>query len=59
MEFYKATLWVLGQNPNAILPKAKATKEPYLHEQILTMEIKHEMQQTRSSANVERYYKNG
>ena len=54
MEFYTATLWVLGQKSSAILPKTKAMKEPYLHEQILTMEIKHEMQQMRSSANAER-----
>ncbi|XP_065891746.1 integrator complex subunit 8-like [Dysidea avara] len=55
MEFYTATLWVLGQKSNAILPKTKAMKEPYLHEQILTMEIKHAMQQSRSSANAERH----
>ena len=44
MEFYKASLWVIGQKSNAILQKTKSTKEPYLHEQILTMEIKHELQ---------------
>ena len=59
MEFYKATLLLFGQNPDAFQSKAKTTKEPYLHEQILTMEIKHEMQQSRSSANAERYYRDG
>lgn len=44
MEFYKASLWVIGQKSNAIPQKTKSTKEPYLHEQILTMEIKHELQ---------------
>lgn len=44
MEFYKASLWVIGQKSNAISQKTKSTKEPYLHEQILTMEIKHELQ---------------
>ena len=44
MEFYKASLWVIGQKSNAIPQKTKLTKEPYLHEQILTMEIKHELQ---------------
>ena len=44
MEFYKASLWVIGQKSNAITQKTKSTKEPYLHEQILTMEIKRELQ---------------
>ena len=44
MEFYKASLWVIGQKSNTISQKTKSTKEPYLHEQILTMEIKHELQ---------------
>ena len=43
MEFYKASLWVLGQKSAAISQKTKSAKEPYLHEQILTMEIKHEL----------------